>query len=459
MGGREVSNRTSENYKSKIIDVLHLDGYLLLRDSSSISMTPDLVFKKPFTEGETEIWVESKYANVSLHDKDFLTEIARYFISYMEKGADEKFDLYVFVRKCQNWTGWRHLFSSRLYREEEALAFYQELLEKAKLREEEREKIAHYHFGDFEEFLTDCFVHQVNYDGLLMKIEQWKKGNRRVKASEFYTREIEPLRSKEEVIGNFAEIIDLPENVYIADLKMSTRSEEMFREIPRHRPYWLKWGQIFSLFPLEDYDASLRKFIDVDSLYSRDFSMWISDSYKHRGIAQILMKRYVLERGVDVGCSYREYKGSNLFFEHENLDEELQQFQDKQVSRVFSYADPPFVKHNAIAVSVKGYGHRNYLFLSAKNLFTEDGRTLIKGKRVMRLHEIFSPSKYETNYSVFRDLLWWFRLLGTDREKSDYQAFRTTGLTSLMMSVRPPRNSTERDRQTKTERLDRYNGF
>ena len=95
---------------------MELDGFILVRSSSSVTMTQDLVFRKPIIEGDTEIYVETKFDDVSLSDKSFLTELGRYFILYEAK-LDRPFDFYMFLRKCRNWTKWRPIFSSKSYNE------------------------------------------------------------------------------------------------------------------------------------------------------------------------------------------------------------------------------------------------------------------------------------------------------------------------------------------------------
>ena len=117
---------------------MELDGYILYGDSSLVSMLPDLIFKKLTIEGEQEIWVETKYQDVSLSDTDFLIELARYFISYINIKSEEKFDFYLYVRRAVNWNRWRKIFTSISYDDVEALKIYEALLENDKLTDDEK---------------------------------------------------------------------------------------------------------------------------------------------------------------------------------------------------------------------------------------------------------------------------------------------------------------------------------
>jgi hypothetical protein len=77
LGGAEASHATSKHYQDKVIEFLQLDGFILIQSSSDVGRLPDLIFRKPDTEGNTDIYVETKFDDVSLSDKPFLSECAR----------------------------------------------------------------------------------------------------------------------------------------------------------------------------------------------------------------------------------------------------------------------------------------------------------------------------------------------------------------------------------------------
>jgi len=457
MGEREVSGQNAEVYKNKVIEVLSLDGYLLIKNSSDTSGTADIIFKKPYTEGDIEIWIETKYADVSLSDKDFLTELARYFINYLNK--DEKFDLYFFIRKCKNWPRWRHVFDNTLYQQEEVTKLYNIMKEKAKLQDIEKKKILESTFFNFESFITDCYVHQVNYDGLLMKIEKYKTDNKRFSAEKFYTRELGPLNERSTVTGNFIKVIKLPEKIYYSEVKELTRYEDIFYDNIYYKSYWLKWGKMFSLYPLESSSDDIYKYIDPSTnsfFFTRD---WIKSDKKSKIVISGLIKKHILETAVNKGCIYVEYKGHNLMFTHPDLSEEHQYVEGKLVSRCFKEANPVFVKHIAIKVNVKSYNDDFHIVLSPIILFTKDGINLITGEKVKRLHEIFTPNKFENNPKVFGDIKWWFSFLNLNGKINDEKPIVTSDMTTLELPVRPPKNSDERDKQVTNLRLEELYEF
>ena len=75
LGGAEASHATGKQYMDKVAEFLQLDGYILVQSSSDVCKSPDLIFRKPDTEGNLDVYVETKYTDVSLSDKEFLSEL------------------------------------------------------------------------------------------------------------------------------------------------------------------------------------------------------------------------------------------------------------------------------------------------------------------------------------------------------------------------------------------------
>ena len=72
----------------------------MIQTSSDVAMSPDLIFRKPEAEGKTDIYVETKFDDVSLSDKEFPSELATYFILYSSKQT-EPFDFYLYCQKTK----------------------------------------------------------------------------------------------------------------------------------------------------------------------------------------------------------------------------------------------------------------------------------------------------------------------------------------------------------------------
>jgi hypothetical protein len=114
----------------------------------------------------------------------------------------------------------------------------------------------------------------------------------------------------------------------------------------------------------------------------------------------------------------------------------------------------PFVKHEAIEIEVKIYSQRLFAFFSPTVLFTDKNGELITGKSVKRLHEKFSPNKYDTNSTILGDMKWWFNCLN-DVGKT---LLELSELSSFVGDLKPPRNSKTRNFLAAQERMENYFG-
>ena len=444
MGGQEASHKSSENYKEKVIELLDSDGYILVGNSSRMGMISDLIFKKPITEGDTELVVETKYADVSLSDADLRTELVRYFLLYMNK-RDDPFDFYLFIRKCRNWNKWRKIFDPAIYNENDARSYFNKITHKTKLTKPELDKFVSYCFEHFEVFLSDTYIHQVNYDGLIMKIDELKNDKFIDSGMDFYLRELKPIVSRNELTYNIVELEKMPEEIYLYETSFDM--QYLYKEIPYYVPIWFKDGLMYSLFV---FDEEYEKYVSKKEYETIKMDKFLIDD-RNLYLVQILIKKLILNIGVNKGCNYVKYKGDLLFFEQRDLSKDNLLKDGKQVCRYFKDASTPFIKHKAIRVDTK-YVDRSYLiYLTPIVLFTNDGVNLITGEDVIKLHQLFSPNKYDTNKSILGDLKWWSKLIFKKGKNEDISV---SALIKTIVTIRPPLNSKERNNQVFTKTLE-----
>jgi hypothetical protein len=456
LGGAEASHATSQHYLDKVVELLQLDGFILIQSSSDVGRSPDLIFRKPDTEGNTDIYVETKFDDVSLSDKKFLSELATYFILYTAKKT-EPFDLYLYFRKLKNYSKWNHIFSANKYDEATCEAFFRTLVENNDLDEQSREKVKQQGFDNFKRFVTDTYVNQINYDGLLMKINARNKGKKNKRYGyEYYIRELSPIKQKQQIIGNFAEIKKYGGSIYSWDIGNS-RYDDIYSRVQRYEPVVLKGSFLYSLDLA--FGTKLRDFINEKSLKVFNPEEWLLEGYILEGsnklsILQTLYKKYILNFGVvNKGCKYLRYKSSDiLYFSHADYSKEITEVDGKQVARLFKDTMSPFVKHEAIEIEIKVYSLRLFAFFSPVVLFTDNNRELITGSNVKRLHDIFSPNRYDTNSTILGDMRWWFLYLN-NKEKS---LLETTDLLCFLGTLKPPKDSKMRNFLAAQERMEKW---
>jgi hypothetical protein len=276
LGGAEASHVTAEHYKNKVVELLQLDGFILIKTSSDAEMTPDLIFRKPDTEGKTDIYVETKFDDISLGDQRFLTELATYFILYTANQT-EPFDLYLYFRKLRNYSKWNRIFSANSYDEETCQAFFNTLLENKNLDEQSREKVKGKGFDNFKRFIADTYVNQISYDGLLMKIDARNKGRKnRCFGYQYFLRELLPIRQKQQIVGNFAEIQKYSGSIYSWEIGYA-RYGDIYSRLQRYEPVVLKGHFLYSLDPI--YGTKLKEFINEKTLKIFNPQDWLLEGY------------------------------------------------------------------------------------------------------------------------------------------------------------------------------------
>ena len=450
-GGAEVSHTTAKGYQDKVTELMELEGYILIKSSSDVSMTPDLIFRKPESEGNTDIYVETKFADVSLSDKDFLAELARYFILYTSN--KEPFDFYMYFRKVRNYSKWKQIF--QFNDETTCISFFDTLLANKEINEETRQKIIQKGFEIFKKFISDTYVNQIDYQTLLMKIEQKKKGkDNRTFGYEYYLRELPPIKQKQQIIGNFSEITKYSGQIYCWEI-YNANYRDIYNVIKRYQPIVLKNRYVYSLDSTLSYD--LKQFVKQETLKAINPEDWLLEGVILEGsnklpILQTLYKKYLLNYGVSKGCKYVRYRSADLlYFSHSDYSKSRNIVEGKQVSRLFSEASSPFVKHEAIEIEVKIYSQRLFVFFTPTVLFTDKDKQLITGLAVKALHDKFSPNKYDTNLTILGDMRWWSKYL-CDKKS----LLETTGLSMFTGSVKPPDDSQARDDIVATHLMEKW---
>ena len=451
-GGAEVSHTTAQSYKDKVTELMELEGYILIQSSSNVAMTPDLIFRKPETEGNTDIYVETKFDDVSLSDKAFLSELASYFILYTSN--KEPFDLYMYFRKVRNYSKWKQIF--QFYDEATCKAFFDTLSANKEINEETRQKILQRGFETFKKFVSDTYVNQMDYQRLLMEIEERKKGkNNRTYGYEYYLRELPPIKQKQQILGNFAEIKKYSGQIFAWET-YNVNYKDIYYNIQRYQPIVLKNRYLYSLeSKLSD---NLKQFVKEETLKTINPEDWLLEGWILEGsnklsILQTLYKKYLLNYGVvSKGCKYDRYRSADLlFFSHADYSKSLTSVEGKQVSRLFSDTSSPFVKHEAIEIEVKIYNQRLFVFFTPTVLFTDKDKHLIKGLAVKTLHDKFSPNKYDTNLTILGDMKWWSKYL-CDKKS----LLETTDLLDFVGNVSPPEDSQTRDDIMATHLMEKF---
>jgi hypothetical protein len=290
-----------------------------------------------------------------------------------------------------------------------------------------------------------------------MKIDARNKGKKnRCYGYQYYLRELSPIKEKQQIVGNFAEIIKYSGSIYSWGIG-NTRYADIYDRVQRYEPIALKGNLLYSLET--NYGTKLSAFVNEKTLNEVNPENWLLEGYILEAsnkllILQTLYKKYIINFGVvKKGCKYLRCKSSDiLYFAHADYSKVITEVEGKQVTRLFKNTMSPFVKHEAIEIEVKIYNQRLFIFFSPLVLFTDKNQELITGSNVKRLHEIFSPNKYDTNLTILGDMRWWFKYLN-DKGKS---MLETSDLSSFVGNLKPPKDSKMRNFLAATERMEKW---
>jgi len=430
LGGKEANTQNTEEYKSKISDYMAKSGYFPIKDSAIHSSLPDLVLKRPNTDGDRETWVESKFDKISLTNKDFLTSLCKYFLSYMSMPKEKRFHLFIFIRDCVNQLNWKKIFDPEKLLNLDIENFRMELESSVTL--ELKNKFILYSYDEFQNFLSECEIVQADYQSLLMKINILDK-SKIFDVNMGYINDKEDLVNEpEEIVSNIIEVTKLPDKIWLIKAKILEDIIPFWDDIQDELIY-PHGGMLYSLVP-PDTIKNIGLYGEQSSTQEIDFDTWFnngSDDIKVN-IVKTLIKKQIIKRGKYIKLKYYD-KLKCLFYHHLNLRQEYNIINGRMISRVFYFQDNTslkqitfdshksqpikqkmherarFVEHYGVKISIKHWGTKFYVIFNTIRLFTEDGKFVIEGDDAKRLHYQFPPI-YEFNNTEKSKFLYWMDL-------------------------------------------------
>ncbi|MDS0478314.1 hypothetical protein [Natrinema sp. 1APR25-10V2] len=444
LGEREALAKNSEIYGDKVQEYMEAMGYYITETSPTHGGLVDQKYELPEIRGDREVWVELKWTDQRRHGKKFLEEMGKYFLHYMDRSPEKRFDVAIFGRNLENFKEWRKIFDVTKQTDEAIQEFYDRVCENDKLSDDHRRKIKSYSMDDFEEFLSDTHVYQADYDSLLMKIEEFEKDDRF--KPDFFQREAEPITDRSELTTNLVEITEYPENLYIGDQVEGATQEVAFKLRPFTVPTWFKSNKVYSLLPPEEMPRAVKQFIDPDTVEETGFRSWVEADQGNADIGKRLIRAVVLSKGEDRGCIAINYRSDyHLYFPHEDPEAEVRKEEGRQVTKHYDEAESPFFRHHSLRIGILEYSGQYFLTLKPAILFTTNGKeNRITGEQAKPLHDRFSPSRHGNNRKTRSRINHWWKILDYGDPKQDNLDIGTEPV-MLEVNKRPPKDTDERD--------------
>ncbi|MDB2269505.1 hypothetical protein PM032_00530 [Halorubrum ezzemoulense] len=466
-GGREKNAEHGENYKQQIREYWEARGYDYIGDSRDDNTTVDLVFRRTYEHGSTDIWVEAKYTKLGRTNNDFLREFATYLIEFEERSDPVPFELHIFARELAAPNKWRGVFELPYQKEDLVKDFIDRLRQNDALTAPQKHKITGYEFDTIHEFISEqVTIHPATYEVLQMEADRLDQSNR-YGFDERYTSEREPINESEPLEPNFAEIDDLPENLFVGDVNVPNYNAKAVRlQLPLHEPFYFDSNKVYSLRPPDEFPELIEQVTKMDTISPKSFEQWLG-SQDNRDIARVLLLREISREFLDTNALQDpialRYRGRYiLMFEHPNRKVEKKEVENQLVTRAYRNGEKPFVRHRAAQIRILSFQDSLCLAILVKNHFTSNGKkhTLIRGDQKSRLHHRFSQNSYNNSqaYSEYRH---WRRILNIHNRKKDTsgQSIGFRKITEISVSKRSPGDKqelTSRDTDSQQKQLGEF---
>lgn len=477
-GGSEASFHTGEKYKERVVEYLRARGNSIERRSDHHATTEDLAAvgvsdefycldaEKISSEFEKRIRVEAKAGEVSRLDESFITELARVFLDYHEQSRD--FEYHVYSPHFQAPDKWKQIFKPRLSTEEAIEEYYDEVVSRHDLNEQEEEKFQEYELEHFKRFLEDVFIHRAGWN----RLEQMAEDEKSVDRSKwsFYTKENRPYDRPETLIPNFLMLSEYPDHIYIG-ICTADRHRDVYEANEWYTPIWIDEDTIYSLTPHDEMEGTLLSFIDEDSIEKRDFGEWLDGVGKTDEIAKRMFNRYLKKRGVEDydSCKLVRHDYENrLIFRHDPDEGDIEDDEPEQTfveGWKVTMERGSFIAHRYGLPQFRQYNGDFYVFVETGWMFSQRGRgnEIITGDLASELHDDLQSDGYYQHNNLKAQFRQWRSYLNLtedppqnkslfgEEERDEPQAMYFSEIDDLELRKRPPKNTSERNELMSTE--------
>ncbi len=389
-GIRESKTVKSEEYKKKVIEFMESRGHVKIHDSGRESVLPDIILKIPLVEGDKETWVEIKYSELSLSDKQFLNELGRFFNGYMLRDELKRFNFYIFAKKFVNQQKWRNIFEETKCYDKDVKNLMEKISQN--LQGDDLIQFQKYTFDDFVFFITDCSIVEGDYEDLFREIAINKEKHDYVLNQDLLKDDSNIIHKKESLMCNFVKITSLPSVIWVADCKGKIDIKDFFRNNRDAIVYFHK-NKIYSVKPIKQ-SSNMEKYILPKSIKKINIDTWDVEEKTKINAIKYLIRSYIISKGKILDQRYWDEQKC-LFFINKNPERYPDYKHYKYiVSKYYKGKETGFVKHDALRFNVYEINKEFYVVFNMRFIFTEDGYNVITGKSSTALHR-----KFRKNFS------------------------------------------------------------
>src|SRR3989344_5791839 len=258
-GNRESLTENAEAYKNKIVEYMNARGFILIGNSSVDGNLSDLIFKRPYIEGDKETRIEAKFTDLSLYDKDFTREFGVYFNNYMKLNDKQRFKLYLFIRRCKSPNNWKVVFEETKGYEEKVKEFMEKI--ENSLEGEDKKTFKKFSLGDLIYFINEVMVIEGDYKQLSLNLDNLKET---YDVNKYLLDDTPKIKNvPETLVGNLVKVTQLPQRLWISDTAVFINDDEFWNVAIQECAFLYK-NKIYSLEkPVSN--KKLSRFVDSEN--------------------------------------------------------------------------------------------------------------------------------------------------------------------------------------------------
>lgn len=450
---REGLQEKGRVYKNAVIAFMEATNYMQVRDAEIHPSLDDIQFRH---KGSGDLaFAEAKGSKLS--PNDFPSELARYYLEYVHRPEDQRFEFFIFAEELSNESLWNKLFE-RSYAGNDTIEEFLSKLENKLDDEDLQQKVADTTVEDFETFALDTHVHVGTYGELMTLAEELEDSERF--DYEPYLHSFKPITKQHEYTTNLFQIQSYPDTLYRFDAIDEIEEAKVYNYNNDHYPVAPHAGTIYSLVDVDELPRGTEYYVKPETKEELDFETWLSeqDSPDMIDVAKELLLGVVSIAAQQNDCVVERSGGLYIYpiFRPKHRQRGERTLDGKWLAKELeSYSE---IRHRAVTVRVKRFANQYYYALRATQEFTSNGYTKVTGERKSDLQNTFSPNNFQgQNGKHLRQIQMWPKLLklnsntGLARwtDGGQYpatQQIQATQVDGLTLGVRPPTDGVEQSR-------------
>jgi len=424
-GSKESLHRIGENYKDKVTEYMSVKGFVVTSDSTVDGQTADLKFIQPkmiakrfLIQGKSnEIWIECKNTDLSLFNSDLLPELGKFFLAYVNKNPNERFFLYIFVRKLIGPDSWDKVFDDIKQNEDAKRSLIEKISKK--LSGDIKTDFDKYDYNEYNSFFNNTKIVAGSKEILASEIDYIKNANKDLNIDkDLLDESVKINRVSENLMSNIFKVLHFPNEIwYGASLEFD--KEDFWFNVKGEA--FLHNKHIYSLLPISKTKA--KNFVKLDTVESFKIESINLNDIDWIPRLTFLIKNFLICKAKELGCFY-DRKLNCIYFPHLKLTEEIREIKTiyktkRRTSKVYYLENGKvnYVRHDGLRISVEKSDEGYFIFLNILRLFTSNGIDVIHGEDAKKLHYSF-PNKWMYNDVEKRILQFWidFLRIGVDKE-------------------------------------------